>query len=430
MVLGGVLGAALVVAPAACTPAPSAWDRVELPGGGAVVTLTAVPEGVVVGRYDEQSAHPATLTLLPVAGQGAPSQVPLSSESGYAPMAPWQSVVAAGRRLIALGGARGGAHGNVRWTIWRGSVSGVVEEPQPFETFGGQEAGTLVGLAAPDGPGPPLVVGTWASPSGRGTDLTSWRPEGRRWLRDRAAPAELAGTATSLPTPEQVTSSGSVVVVAGWATELGEHIENVPVAWVRQADTDAWRRIPLRSPTGWTPTRSTPPPAEPGQVEPTQVDPTQVDASQARQTRTGRARAVGCRPGLCLLLGAAAEGLVGWWLPVPSGGDAVSDRDAEPLTLPAPVPPDGAAWPAPVVAGATAYALVPGDGGSQVLAVSRTGSGTGSGTDVEAVADLPGAPVALAAAPDGRLLAATAAGPVTTLWRESGPVAADRFARR
>lgn len=70
--------------------------------------------------------------------------------------------------------------------------------------------------------------------------------------------------------------------------------------------------------------------------------------------------------------------------------------------------------PAPVLVGDAGYALLPRDGGSQVVAVARDG--------LRVIAELPGVPVAIAAGPDGSLVAATARGPHTDLWR--GPARA------
>lgn len=169
--LGACLGAPAGRGPSAATAhAPAAggweWERVGLPGEGVVVTVTAVPQGLLIGRYAEGTARPVGLSWWtdesrrdgtnpagpagsarrrqdapagptsppPVPLRGGP--VPLQAISGYAPQARWQAMAAAAGDVVALGGARGGAHGNVRWTVWHGSTAGLVEQPQTFETFG------------------------------------------------------------------------------------------------------------------------------------------------------------------------------------------------------------------------------------------------------------------------------------------------------
>ena len=69
-----------------------------------------------------------------------------------------------GGSVVALGAAHGGAHANFRWTIWTGTPAGLVDRPQTFETFGGQEAGSLLAVAR-DRHGP-LIVGTWQGAHG------------------------------------------------------------------------------------------------------------------------------------------------------------------------------------------------------------------------------------------------------------------------
>ena len=78
---------------------------------------------------------------------------------------PWRS---RGDEVSALGGVRDGAHSNVRWSVWSGTARGLQEFPQGFNTFGGPEAGDLVGIVHPETSpdAGPVIVGTWSSRHG------------------------------------------------------------------------------------------------------------------------------------------------------------------------------------------------------------------------------------------------------------------------
>ena len=96
----------------------------------------------------------------------------LRPSTPYGKVAALISLTGDGRSIVAIGAAHGGAHANFRWTIWTGTAAGVVDRPQTFETFGGQEAGGLLAVAQ-DREGP-LIVGTWQG--AYGLDGAIWRP--------------------------------------------------------------------------------------------------------------------------------------------------------------------------------------------------------------------------------------------------------------
>jgi hypothetical protein len=77
----------------------------------------------------------------------------------YAGTAQISGVASAGGQLYLLGGQSGGAHGNVRWTVWDGPPGGpVTSRPQEFFTFGGHDAGPLLGVVI--AAGQPVIVGS------------------------------------------------------------------------------------------------------------------------------------------------------------------------------------------------------------------------------------------------------------------------------
>ncbi|GAB3711299.1 hypothetical protein [Mariniluteicoccus flavus] len=151
----------------------------------------------------------------------------------------------------------GGAHGNIRWTVWSGDADRVVEHEQVFWVFGGHEAGTMVAqVATPDGT---LVAGGWAGANGM--DIALWQARGDTWERMPSEGTELASSPSSQRGARAAGAAGSLVVVAGESIELGETPHRVPVAWVWPRRDEPVRRLllpsegpvgPIRSPAGWT----------------------------------------------------------------------------------------------------------------------------------------------------------------------------------
>ena len=128
---------------AGCSPLP-AWQQVELPEGVRPVSLAAAGDGVLVGG--QQVAGPAP-ALLHVRGTGVAESLQPAPAEPYAEVAELSSVTVAGDAVHAIGRATGGAHGNTRWTVWDGSLAErrITNRPQEFFTFGGHDAGPLLG---------------------------------------------------------------------------------------------------------------------------------------------------------------------------------------------------------------------------------------------------------------------------------------------
>ena len=134
-----LLGASSCAAPSGA-PGPAAvrFVAVDLPVGAVPEVLAAAGQDVLVGvRVDDR--EPRLLRLGPDA---IATDVPTVPATGYGRTAAWYSVVSDGHRVLAVGGDRGGAHGNVRWSVWSGSMAGVHEQPQAFSTFGVGELAT------------------------------------------------------------------------------------------------------------------------------------------------------------------------------------------------------------------------------------------------------------------------------------------------
>src|SRR5262249_43304829 len=111
------------------------WAPVAVPAGWDPLTLTPLGHDVVVGAHNDTARLKPGLFLLDPGGSWTP--IPLDPSSFYSHQARWRSVIVDGREIYAFGDAPGGAHFNPRWTTWQGTVDGVTEYPQFFETFGG-----------------------------------------------------------------------------------------------------------------------------------------------------------------------------------------------------------------------------------------------------------------------------------------------------
>lgn len=247
-ILRGLLPATVIVtllALAGCTPTPvrvaPAWSRVVLPQDVEPVTLAASGSGVLVGGYAATAAVRPRMLL--VAPDGSRSAIPLIPHSSYAAEARWESIASDGRRVIAVGGAPGGAHSNTRWTTWTGNRAGLAESPQPFDTFGGWGAGDLLGPVLTSAG--PVIAGSWAG-ARSGLDAAIWLPAGDRWRRASSAGTALESTPTLQVGPRAVTSTGTGIMLAGSALHLsGGRVRQVAAVWRSARGNTGWARADL-----------------------------------------------------------------------------------------------------------------------------------------------------------------------------------------
>ncbi len=251
VLLAVVAAAGAACAPVPATPAPPAevrFEAVALPPGAHPQVLAATGDTLLVGvRYDGPQPRPGLLRRDADADAAAPpTEVPLRAATPYGGTASWYALAAAGDRVLGVGGDRGGAHGNVRWSVWAGSPGGVQEQAQAFSTFGGWGAGELVGAVLT--PRDAAVVGSWQS-AGAGLDVAVWRPDGEVWSRSDSTGTALASTRTALGFPTAATDHEQGVVVTGWRFGGGAP-GPVPVVWRSGPDPGRAERG-LR---GWTAT--------------------------------------------------------------------------------------------------------------------------------------------------------------------------------
>ena len=364
-----------------------AWREVPLPAGLAPVTLASSGPTLLVGARAAQRPVPRLL-----AGPTSADlhEVRLTPRSPYAFEATWFSIATKGDRVEAVGGARGGAHGNYRWSTWTGTTSGtgdLAEQEQPFGVFGSWGAGDLVGVAFSGDS--PVILGAWQSER-TGLDIATWLRSGDRWTRQRSTGTALGSTPTELVSAGAIASTGASagdrdgdgggggdgdddgLVLSGSVTRLGQGSVQVdPAVWTAPEPSGPWRRVDLPRPAG---------------------------------SATTEAHAASCRTGRCLVVGASGGRLVLWSL----SGDDAQASDAVPEVALA----DDARALAPVSIASHDVVFAPGR--ERTLVVQSTGEG-GEGWDVQ---DGPaGTPVAAVAHDDVLLLVTRDSSGATHLWQ-------------
>ena len=221
-------------------PAGLRFERVDLPPGDQLEEISAAGDDLLVGiRRDGQPTAPGLLRLTQ---DGAINPVPLTAATPYGRSAHWYSITSDGRRILGIGGDRGGAHSNVRWSIWSGAAEGVAEHSQAFSTFGGWGAGDLVDAVLT--PTAPALVGSWQS-AFAGLDVAVWTAQGETWTRQSSAGSPLESTRTALEFAAAATRDGNGVLIAGWQLGLGPGGGQAPVVWRATAGTSGWTRTTL-----------------------------------------------------------------------------------------------------------------------------------------------------------------------------------------
>lgn len=224
-------------------PEPLAWVQVPLPAGSVASSLTSTGVGLLVGgRGSAGGWHPV---LLAVGADDRVRAVPLRPHSPYAEVADLVSAATDGRRVVALGAAHGGAHANVRWTVWSGTVEdGLDDRPQLFETFGGQSAGSLLDVVWTADAGP-VIAGSWVE-SAHGLDAAIWTSRGSRWQRQPSRGTPLVNTATLQVAPRAAAAHGSALLLSGSTIGADEgEVRQRAAVWRRPGADRPWALLPL-----------------------------------------------------------------------------------------------------------------------------------------------------------------------------------------
>lgn len=184
------------------------------------IGLTATPEALaphgdalLVGT--RPTDHPELVTR---AKDGALTTVKLTPATPYGKEAHWYSLTSDGQTVYGVGGERGGAHGNVRWSAWTGDSRQITEKPQGFSTFGGYGAGEL--LAVVGTRTGPLIIGSWQSEKA-GLDIATWVYSGDTWSRQSSAGTLLESSQDTLRFATAATSTPNGALVVGWQITKG-----------------------------------------------------------------------------------------------------------------------------------------------------------------------------------------------------------------
>jgi hypothetical protein len=214
------------------------WRELRLPEGLDAVALAGAQDALVVGA---QAPSQPRARLLVLRGENW-REIPVAPESPYAFQARWLSLALHGDSIEAVGGARGGAHANYRWTAWTGTWAGpspgLKELPQPFGVFGGWGAGDLTGVGfAGDRP---FIAGAWQSER-TGNDVSVWTRTGARWNRGDSTDTALGSTPTTLNGARSITTTGEGLALAGSVTDLGAgSVTVVPAVWRMSVARAEW----------------------------------------------------------------------------------------------------------------------------------------------------------------------------------------------
>jgi hypothetical protein len=215
------------------------WSRIALPAGVEASSLAVTTAGLLVGgRASSGGDHPV---LFVVDASGAVRPVPLHPHSPYAKVADLVSLAARGGEVVALGVAHGGAHANFRWTVWSGSTSSLDDDPQTFETFGGQSAGGLLDIVfTSEGA---EIAGTWAAPEG-GLDAAVWLPRGHRWVRQDSTGTALANTPQLQVAPRAAIGSAAMII-SGSVITFENGVQQRAAVWSQQNHREPWALLQL-----------------------------------------------------------------------------------------------------------------------------------------------------------------------------------------
>jgi hypothetical protein len=217
------------------------WTRWPLPGSMAASSLALVGPNLVVGGHVGTGDDRTPALVYGAATDPHFTSADVRARSPYGKVADFVSLATDGSSIVALGAAHGGAHANSRWTIWSGTPRRVIDRPQIFYAFGGQEAGDLIDVAWDDRG--PMIVGSWLGK--HGLDGRIWRVEGETWSRAAPIPS-LVNTVARQMGPRVAESRGSATVISGSVVELAGGVRQSAAIW--RGSGARWSLIVLPDP--------------------------------------------------------------------------------------------------------------------------------------------------------------------------------------
>ncbi|WP_405057465.1 hypothetical protein OG474_32675 [Kribbella sp. NBC_01505] len=249
-VIAAVVLAASVLA--ACSskneqPAQSTltWEKVDV---GAEPVALAEHDGQILVGVKHPGAKVIPGAVLLNGSERKTIAIKPSASSPYSFEAIWYSIAWDGQRILGLGGATGGAHGNVRWTVWTGSVdAGLQEHPQTFNTFNGLSAGQMNSAVLT--PAGEALIGSWQGVV-TGLDAAVWLPQANnKWVKQDSAKTALQNTKELLVGASNATSYGDGLLLTGSQVRLAPNVvEQGAAVWRSQKLTQSWTRVALPDP--------------------------------------------------------------------------------------------------------------------------------------------------------------------------------------
>jgi hypothetical protein len=225
------MAAALLVG---CTT-PPAWTAVPLEA--TADSLVVTEDALLVGGHRDTAPFLARLD--------GTTSVPITLHAGdpYAAAATLVALGADQDRRYALGTAIGGAHSNARWSVWMGSATELTSYPQEFFTFGGHDAGPLLGVATADHQ--PLIVGVRTT--GAGMRAALYTVQGTKWSPLAPDPALSSDTGRELSFTA-VATAGDQVVLVGDELLLTPDLPQSAAVWIGRPGS--WQFVRLPTPEG------------------------------------------------------------------------------------------------------------------------------------------------------------------------------------
>ncbi|MFI5731065.1 hypothetical protein ACIA49_13160 [Kribbella sp. NPDC051587] len=220
------------------------WEKVDV--GAEPVALAEHDGQILVGTKQKGKVVPGLVLL-----NGSERKTVIAKPSAASPYsfeAIWRSIAWDGKRVLGLGGASGGAHGNVRWTVWTGSTeAGLQEHPQSFDTFNGLSAGEMSSAVLT--PAGEALTGSWEGVV-TGLDAAVWLPQANnKWLRQNSAKTPLQNTKNLLVGTGYATAYGDGLLLAGSQVRLEPNVVQQGAAvWRSQKLAQGWTRVELPDP--------------------------------------------------------------------------------------------------------------------------------------------------------------------------------------
>lgn len=224
-----------------CTAASPTWHSVAADGLTPSTLLQFDAGMLVAGARD---GGPALDLVNP---NGTRDTFDLIAQEPYARTATLTSLVTVNDSIDAIGVQTGGAHGNPRWTVWQGSVTSqqLTSHPQGFFTFGGHDAGPLLGLAS--WRDRPVIVGSRTTATG--SRLVVYSVEGTTWSAPPTSPAAVSSDSSRELGFTAATNAQEYLVITGDELRLAPELKQRPALWLG-IDDQHWTQVTLPVPDG------------------------------------------------------------------------------------------------------------------------------------------------------------------------------------